>query len=69
MIVSTVLYKGSKYRAIDYLAAILLCSGAVGFTYGSKTQEAKNQNDSYFGILILYVSVKCDALIPNIQKN
>uniref|UniRef100_A0A7S2MJ67 Sugar phosphate transporter domain-containing protein n=1 Tax=Helicotheca tamesis TaxID=374047 RepID=A0A7S2MJ67_9STRA len=66
MVVSTILRTGSKYRAVDYLAAGLLCAGAAGYSYG--TEGTDGQHNSTIGIVILTISIICDALVPNIQK-
>eukprot|EP00957_Ditylum_brightwellii_P200389 15277100-Ditylum_brightwellii.AAC.1 len=66
MIVSTLLKTESKYSAADYLAAALLCAGAAGYSFG--TEGTDGPGNSTFGIVILIISLLCDALVPNIQK-
>jgi len=68
MIVSTFLNRGSKYRAVDYAAALLLCLGAAGFTYASNGGSTKSHNQNYYGVFLLCISITCDALVPNIQQ-
>jgi drug/metabolite transporter (DMT)-like permease len=67
MIVSTIMNKTSKYGALDYLSAAMLCAGAAGFSYGSG-KGGKHQSDSSFGILLLMVSITCDAIVPNFSQ-
>ena len=67
MIVSTIMNESSKYGALDYLAAAMLCAGAAGFSYGSG-KGGKHQSDSSFGILLLVVSIMCDAIVPNFSQ-
>ena len=64
MIVATILNETSKYGALDYLSATMLCAGAAGFSYGSGT-GGTDQSDSSFGIGLLLVSITCDAIVPN----
>ena len=67
MIVSTIMNGTSKYGALDYLSAVMLCAGAAGFSYGSG-KGGKHQSDSSFGILLLVVSITCDAIVPNFSQ-
>ena len=67
MIVSTIMNERSKYGALDYLSAVMLCAGAAGFSYGSG-KGGKHQSDSSFGILLLVVSITCDAIVPNFSQ-
>jgi hypothetical protein len=89
-----------KYGMLDYLAALLLCAGAVGYTFSENTGSRK-PDSSYknsregmkdknmdigekevhhnydkvfiemsprnFGIFLLFISVCCDAFLPNLQ--
>lgn len=67
MIVSTILNKGSKYGPYDYVAAVLLCLSAAGFSFGSKGTSNSDENQSHYGIILLTISIICDACVPNIQ--
>lgn len=69
MIVSTIINKGegNKFSFIDYFAALLLCLGTAGYSYGSKS-SSKVQSDSYFGIMLLIGSITFDAIVPNLQQ-
>ncbi|KAG7363011.1 UAA transporter family protein [Nitzschia inconspicua] len=55
------------YGKRDYLAALLLCAGAAGYSYGESTKNDDKQ-DSYWGLLLLGISILCDAFTPNIQQ-
>lgn len=68
MVVYTFLLRGEKkYDSIDYSAAALLCLGTAGYGYGAgKPQD--DTNTSSFGILLLSISIICDALVPNLQQ-
>jgi UAA transporter family len=55
------------YGKRDYLAALLLCAGAAGYSYGESTSNDGKQ-DSYWGLLLLAISVLCDAFTPNFQQ-
>ena len=70
MIVSTTIYKSKQYTPLEYFAALLICLGAAGYSYNPGSGSASgNENDtSYFGIGLLVVSIICDALVPNVQK-
>ena len=68
MIVATLLNKKSKYGTMDYLAASLLCMGAAGFSFASKNDSTDDKNDGYYGIMLLCISITCDALVPNLQQ-
>lgn len=67
MIVSTIMNETSKYSPLDYLSAVMLCAGAAGFSYGSG-KGGKHRSDSSFGILLLVVSITCDAIVPNFSQ-
>eukprot|EP00977_Amphora_coffeiformis_P002694 scaffold516_cov175-Amphora_coffeaeformis.AAC.33 len=67
MVVATVLQRGSQYSLWDYTAASLLCAGAAGYSWGSGTPRG-NEDQSWWGITLLLVSVCCDAFTPNIQQ-
>jgi hypothetical protein len=88
-----------KYGMLDYLAALLLCAGAVGYTFSETyspqdhqlkhgkeeemndivREEVMKEGESYqatntpvlsprnFGIFLLFISVCCDAFLPNLQ--
>ena len=70
MIVSTIIHKGAtKYSFMDYFAAVLLCLGTAGYSYGSKsTSSSKVKSDSYIGIMLLIGSITFDAIVPNLQQ-
>jgi solute carrier family 35 (adenosine 3'-phospho 5'-phosphosulfate transporter), member B3 len=55
------------YSVTEYVAALLLCLGAAGYAYGGASSSAAG-HDSFYGILLLIVSVFCDAIVPNVQK-
>jgi hypothetical protein len=69
MIVASILNidKQRKYGRLDFLAALMLCLGAVGYGLGEHSLNY-DKNDSYFGILLLTGSVLCDAFTPNIKQ-
>jgi hypothetical protein len=87
-----------KYGTLDYLAALLLCAGAVGYTFSESYspqdhqlkhgkeemndimgEEVTKEGEVYqatntpvlsprnFGIFLLFISVCCDAFLPNLQ--
>jgi solute carrier family 35 (adenosine 3'-phospho 5'-phosphosulfate transporter), member B3 len=69
MVVATLLQNGQRYGRLEYLAATLLCAGAAGYGFGESLGKKSNQEDeSYWGILLLCTSVFCDAFTPNIQQ-
>jgi drug/metabolite transporter (DMT)-like permease len=70
MIVATFLQRGSKYGVLDYLAAMLLCAGAAGYSWGGGSPPGKSgeTSTSYTGVSLLLVSVFCDSFTPNIQQ-
>jgi hypothetical protein len=69
MLVSSLMQSGRHYGGLDYLAAVLLCVGAAGYGFGEATEGAANGNSSrYVGIMLLTISVCCDAVTPNIQQ-
>mmetsp|Transcript_13344 Transcript_13344/g.20709 ORF Transcript_13344/g.20709 Transcript_13344/m.20709 type:complete len:350 (-) Transcript_13344:71-1120(-) len=65
MMVSVFVGNNKKYAALDYFAAILLCAGAAGYSFGNGNQQG---NDALPGIILLTISVFCDALVPNLQQ-
>jgi len=69
MIVASMLRIGNqrRYGKLDFLAALLLCAGAAGYSFGEHTLN-DDKEDSYFGILLLTGSVLCDAFTPNIKE-
>ncbi len=74
MIVSTFVThtNKSKYKLLDYFGALLLCLGAAGYSYnnsGSASTNNDEHNTSMYGILLLSISIICDALVPNLQQN
>jgi drug/metabolite transporter (DMT)-like permease len=79
MIVATLLQqeKGSNYTGLDYMAATLLCAGAAGYGWrggeengggGDGGGDSLSHSSSYTGVVLLLVSVFCDAFTPNIQQ-
>jgi drug/metabolite transporter (DMT)-like permease len=65
--------KGSNYTRLDYMAAALLCAGAAGYGWrgggeNGGSGDAVSHSSSYTGIILLLVSVCCDAFTPNIQQ-
>lgn len=73
MIVSTFVThtNKSKYKLLDYFGALLLCLGAAGYSYNNSGSASTNDehNSSIYGILLLSISIICDALVPNLQQN
>ena len=68
MLVYTFLLRGEKkHDSLDYFAASLLCLGTAGYGYGSSKPQ-DDTNTSSFGILLLSISIICDALVPNLQQ-
>lgn len=75
MIMSTVMH-GKTYAVKDYAAALMLCLGAVCFTYspgsgGGTASVSGNESGSgreWIGISLLTASVVCDAIVPNWQQ-
>lgn len=69
MVISTFFqhYNAQHYGKREYLAAILLCGGAAGYSYGESTKNDDKQ-DSHWGLTLLAISVLCDAFIPNLQQ-
>lgn len=69
MVVASMLNIDSKrkYGRVDYFAALMLCAGAAGFTFGEHSLN-NEKKDSYFGIFLLSGSVLCDAFTPNIKQ-
>lgn len=69
MVVATIMQRGNnKYGMKDYLAAVLLCLGAAGYSWGSGSSAPRGDGASWFGITLLVISVCCDAFTPNIQQ-
>lgn len=66
MVVATLL-QGKRYGTHDYVAALMLCAGAAGYSYGSGG-GSKAQSTSWPGLALLLVSIFCDALVPNFQQ-
>jgi adenosine 3'-phospho 5'-phosphosulfate transporter B3 len=72
MMVSTVIH-GKIYTKEKYLAALLLCVGAAGYSWkgGSALRDAATHavlTQELPGIILLTISVFCDALVPNLQQ-
>lgn len=71
MIVATFLQRGNRYGVLDYVAAALLCAGAAGYSWGSGSpspRQGGNDGSSTVGIVLLLISIFCDAFTPNIQQ-
>uniref|UniRef100_A0A7S2UHY5 Sugar phosphate transporter domain-containing protein n=1 Tax=Attheya septentrionalis TaxID=420275 RepID=A0A7S2UHY5_9STRA len=79
MIVSTLCSSRSTkqkktFGSMDYLAAALLCAGAAGYSFdghhnnSNHNSDGKEQSSSSYGILLLTISVICDAIVPNLQQ-
>ena len=71
--VFAVLLKNNRrpIKVEDFCAAILLSSGATGYSIGEShpaVVEANQKSDSYIGILLLSGVAICDALFPNLQQ-
>jgi drug/metabolite transporter (DMT)-like permease len=71
MIVAT-LWQGQRYTGMEYVAALWVCVGAAGFSYNSGNNphgtETNDTIQSTPGLLLLSVSIVCDAIVPNYQK-
>ena len=69
MIVASILNINNerKYGRLDFLAAVMLCAGAAGYSFGEQSLN-DDKEDSYYGTLLLTVSVLCDAFTPNIKQ-
>lgn len=66
MMVATVLQR-KIYGKVEYAAAVMLCAGAAGYAYGSGS-EGGMQSNSWHGVVLLTISIFCDAIVPNLQK-
>ena len=67
MLVSTLVYGNRTYSPEQYIAALLICIGAAG--YGFNPEKGSSENDtSYYGIILLTISIICDAIVPNFQQ-
>lgn len=65
MLVSTVMHK-KVYQWRDYSAALLLIFGTVCYAYDfNKTDSSENK---WGGIVMLTISIACDAIVPNFQQ-
>mmetsp|Transcript_18343 Transcript_18343/g.42287 ORF Transcript_18343/g.42287 Transcript_18343/m.42287 type:complete len:438 (-) Transcript_18343:471-1784(-) len=69
MIVASMLNIGNRrsYGRLDFLAALMLCAGAAGYGFGEHSLN-DDKKDSWFGIVLLTLSVLCDAFTPNIKQ-
>ena len=65
MMVATVL-QGTAYHTIEYFSALLLCIGAAGYSLDSG--NGSHSANQWQGILLLLISIVCDALVPNLQQ-
>ena len=70
MLISTLFYKNKKYTSLEYFSAFLICLGAAGYSYngGGGGGSTSGNDTSYFGVGLLSVSILCDAIVPNVQK-
>lgn len=69
MVVATVFTPDKKFSFVDYLSAFLLCCGAGGYSYESGgTSKGVGLKTSYYGIILLTISIICDAVVPNLQQ-
>lgn len=75
MIVSVIMGNSKKFSSLDYVSALLLCGGAVGFALHSvrvDVDEEKGvddaQENALFGLLLLTIASFADALVPNLQQ-
>lgn len=73
MIMSSIMH-GKTYATKDYAAALMLCLGAICFTYSpaavnSNTSKGESESKEWLGILLLTASVVCDAIVPNWQQS
>ena len=72
MVVATIVNPGaSSYGFLDYLAAAMLCCGAAGYAYGAGGSGRGGDADSSgqtFGVVLLLMSMVCDAFVPNLQQ-
>mmetsp|Transcript_23906 Transcript_23906/g.35449 ORF Transcript_23906/g.35449 Transcript_23906/m.35449 type:complete len:373 (+) Transcript_23906:39-1157(+) len=71
MLISTLFYKNKKHTSLEYFSAFLICLGAAGYSYngGGGGGSGPSNDTSYFGVGLLSVSILCDAIVPNVQKN
>ena len=63
-------WQGQRYSQWEYLAAVLLCQGAAGYSFGSGNQnnndtDASSGPGASWGIFLLVCSIICDAIVPN----
>mmetsp|Transcript_29709 Transcript_29709/g.45451 ORF Transcript_29709/g.45451 Transcript_29709/m.45451 type:complete len:373 (-) Transcript_29709:79-1197(-) len=69
MVVATVFTPDKTFSFVDYLSAFLLCCGAGGYSYESGgTSKGAGLKTSYYGIILLTISIICDAVVPNLQQ-
>ena len=72
MVVSTLMFKGKKFKLIDYVFAFSMCFGLSGFAYVTSTKTNSKttnyQTSSLFGMLLLVFAITLDAIAPNIQE-
>ena len=66
MMVATVLQR-KIYGRLEYAAAVMLCAGAAGYAYGSGSASGM-QSNNWYGVVLLTISIFCDAIVPNLQK-
>ena len=68
MLLNRCLLRGDKkYDSLDYFSATLLCLGTAGYGYGAGAPQDKSST-SFTGIILLSISVICDAIVPNLQQ-
>ena len=68
MMVSSCMHK-VIYSYREYIAALFLCLGAIGYGYDPGKSSVVTAEYQYLGVLILTISAFCDALVPNIQQD
>ena len=51
----------------DYVTALLLCIGVGGYLFGTCTASGPDHS-SWPGLVLLTISIHCDAIIPNLQQ-
>lgn len=63
MVVATAFDPDKTFSCLQYLSAFLICCGACGYSYDSGgTSNREDLHTSYYGIILLTISIICDAL-------
>ena len=68
MLISSLVYRNKVFTPLEYFSAFLICLGAAGYSFKGGSEGASDNDKSYFGIGLLVVSIVCDAIVPNVQK-